>query len=163
MTVPTSDADRRLRLLADATATLGTLSDVLNPLGERFAAAGHELFLVGGSVRDAILGRFSGDLDFTTDARPEKVQALLKGWVDKQWDTGIEFGTISAIKHGQEIEITTFRADAYDRVSRNPIVEYGTTLADDLVRRDFTVNAMAMKIGADGSYAALWEAWSVRS
>ncbi|MDF3318784.1 CCA tRNA nucleotidyltransferase [Rhodococcus sp. C3V] len=152
MTVPTSDADRRLRLLADATATLGTLSDVLNPLGERFAAAGHELFLVGGSVRDAILGRFSGDLDFTTDARPEKVQALLKGWVDKQWDTGIEFGTISAIKHGQEIEITTFRADAYDRVSRNPIVEYGTTLADDLVRRDFTVNAMAMKIGADGSY-----------
>ena len=152
MTVPTSDADRRLRLLADATATLGTLSDVLNPLGERFAAAGHELFLVGGSVRDAILGRFSGDLDFTTDARPEKVQALLKGWVDKQWDTGIEFGTISAIKHGQEIEITTFRADAYDRGSRNPIVESGTTLADDLARRDFTVNAMAMKIGADSSY-----------
>lgn len=79
------------------------------------------------------------------------MQKLLSGWVDNQWDTGIEFGTISAAKAGQQIEITTYRADAYDRVSRNPVVQFGTKLEDDLVRRDFTVNAMAVRIGADGS------------
>lgn len=144
---PTSDSGRRDRLLASAESTLRQLSQVLTPLGERFAGAGHELYLVGGSVRDAVLGRLGTDLDFTTDARPEKVQELLRGWVDNQWDTGIAFGTVSAVKGGQEIEITTFRADAYDRVSRNPVVRYGSTLADDLVRRDFTVNAMAVRIG----------------
>jgi poly(A) polymerase len=124
---------------------------VLTPLGARFAAAGHELYLVGGSVRDAVLGRLGTDLDFTTDARPEQVQAILKGWADNQWDTGIAFGTISAAKGDQQIEITTFRTDAYDGVTRNPEVVYGTSLEEDLVRRDFTVNAMAVRIGADGS------------
>ncbi|NLE82458.1 MAG: CCA tRNA nucleotidyltransferase [Rhodococcus sp.] len=146
------DDERRARLLASAAVTLRQLSDVLTPLGARFAEAGHELYLVGGSVRDAILGRLGTDLDFTTDARPEQVQALLKGWADTIWDVGIEFGTVGARKFGQDIEITTFRADAYDRVSRNPVVEFGSKLEDDLVRRDFTVNAMAVRIDADGSH-----------
>ncbi|EID72542.1 MULTISPECIES: CCA tRNA nucleotidyltransferase [Rhodococcus] len=151
MTAPSLDDERRTRLLAGAAVTLRELSEVLTPLGERFAAAGHELYLVGGTVRDAILGRLGTDLDFTTDAHPERVQKLLSGWADNQWDTGIEFGTISATKAGQQVEITTYRADAYDRVSRNPVVQFGTKLEDDLVRRDFTVNAMAVRIGADGS------------
>jgi poly(A) polymerase len=138
-------------LLAAAAVSLQGLSDILDPLGARFAAAGHELYLVGGSVRDAVLGRLTSDLDFTTDARPAKVQELLRGWADALWDTGIDFGTISAAKDGQQIEITTFRADSYDRVSRNPEVRFGDRLEDDLVRRDFSMNAMAVKIGADGS------------
>jgi poly(A) polymerase len=148
---PTTDADRRARLLAGADSTLRALSDVLAPLGARFAEAGHELYLVGGSVRDAVLGRLGTDLDFTTDARPELVQELLRGWADHQWDTGIDFGTVSASKGPEQIEITTFRSDAYDRVTRHPLVEYGTRLEDDLVRRDFTVNAMAVRIGPDGA------------
>ncbi|MBJ7351936.1 MAG: CCA tRNA nucleotidyltransferase, partial [Rhodococcus sp.] len=87
---------RRERLLAAAAVTLRELAPVLTPLGALFAAAGHELYLVGGSVRDAVLGRLGTDLDFTTDARPEVVQTLLSGWADHQWDTGIAFGTISA-------------------------------------------------------------------
>ncbi|MGB7362470.1 MAG: CCA tRNA nucleotidyltransferase [Rhodococcus sp. (in: high G+C Gram-positive bacteria)] len=143
--------DRRARLLASGAVALRAHNDVLAPLGSLFGAAGHDLFLVGGSVRDALLGRLSSDLDFTTDARPEQVQAVLAGWVDHQWDTGIEFGTVSAVKNGLQIEITTFRSDKYDRVSRNPIVQYGSTLGDDLIRRDFTVNAMAVRIGVDGA------------
>ncbi|WP_247596309.1 MULTISPECIES: CCA tRNA nucleotidyltransferase [unclassified Rhodococcus (in: high G+C Gram-positive bacteria)] len=136
--------------MAAAASTLGELSGVLSPLADRFAAHGHELYLVGGSVRDAVLGRLSGDLDFTTDARPEAVQQLLSGWADNQWDTGIAFGTISAAKDDQLIEITTFRTDSYDQVSRNPQVQYGTSLEEDLIRRDFTVNAMAVRLGSDG-------------
>ncbi|WP_433712708.1 CCA tRNA nucleotidyltransferase [Nocardia sp. CA-084685] len=144
--------DRRTRLLAAAAVTLGRLSDVLTPLGELFAARGYELYLVGGSVRDAVLGRLGTDLDFTTDARPEQVQELLRGWADHLWDTGgFAFGTVSASKGDQQLEITTFRSDTYDRVSRNPEVTFGDSLEGDLVRRDFTVNAMAVKIGADGS------------
>lgn len=141
------DADRRTRLLAGAAVALGALADVIDPLAARFADAGHELYLVGGSVRDAVLGRLGNDLDFTTDARPEQVQELLAGWAEAQWDTGIAFGTISAAKSGQQIEITTYRADNYDRVSRNPEVVYGSELEADLVRRDFTVNAMAVRAG----------------
>ncbi|WP_241383569.1 CCA tRNA nucleotidyltransferase [Rhodococcus sp. CH91] len=151
MNSPTADTARRTRLLTGAEATLRDLSDVLAPLGARFTEAGHELYLVGGSVRDALLGRLGTDLDFTTDARPETVQALLRGFVDHQWDTGIDFGTVSAVKGLEQLEITTFRSDAYDRVTRHPIVEYGTSLEDDLVRRDFTVNAMAVRIGPDGA------------
>ena len=131
--------------------SLRELSDVLDPLGAKFAAAGFQLYLVGGSVRDAVLGRLTNDLDFTTDARPQDVQELLRGWAEAIWDTGIDFGTISAARSGQQIEITTFRADSYDRVGRNPQVRFGDTLEDDLVRRDFSMNAMAVKIGADGS------------
>ncbi len=139
-------------MLAAAAVTLGGLSEVLTPLGALFAARGHDLYLVGGSVRDAVLGRLGTDLDFTTDARPDVVLELMRGWADHLWDTGgLAFGTVSASKGGQQLEITTFRSDSYDRVSRNPEVTFGDTLEADLVRRDFTVNAMAVKIGADGS------------
>ncbi|MFC5056721.1 CCA tRNA nucleotidyltransferase [Saccharothrix xinjiangensis] len=121
-------------------------SPVVEELAARFDAAGHRLYLVGGSVRDAVLGRLSGDLDFTTDARPDRITALLKGWADATWDTGIAFGTVGATKRGQTVEITTFRADAYDGVSRNPEVTFGDTIEGDLVRRDFTVNAMAYDV-----------------
>ncbi len=119
---------------------------VADELAARFAAAGHRLYLVGGSVRDAMLGRLSGDLDFTTDARPPRIMALLKGWADAVWDTGIAFGTVGATKHGQTVEITTFRADSYDGVTRNPEVTFGDSIEGDLVRRDFTVNAMAYDV-----------------
>ncbi|PWD43632.1 CCA tRNA nucleotidyltransferase [Gordonia paraffinivorans] len=146
-----SDPDRRVRLLAAAAIALRELDDVLAPLGELFASAGHELYLVGGSVRDAVLGRLGNDLDFTTDARPEQVTRLLKGWADAFWDVGIEFGTVGVREGEHLIEITTFRADTYDQVSRNPEVTFGDTLEDDLVRRDFTVNAMAVRIGPKGA------------
>ncbi|MCX4096508.1 CCA tRNA nucleotidyltransferase [Nocardia sp. alder85J] len=149
---PVVSDERRTRLLAAAAVTLGRQSDVLTPLGELFAAHGHQLYLVGGSVRDAVLGRLGTDLDFTTDARPEQVLAILRGWADHLWDTGgLAFGTVSGSKSGWQLEITTFRSDSYDRVSRNPEVTFGDTLDGDLVRRDFTVNAMAVKVGADGS------------
>ncbi len=142
---------RRARLLAAASVSLRDLGDVLNPLGRRFADAGHELFLVGGSVRDAILGRLGNDLDFTTDARPAEIAAILDDWADTVWDTGIAFGTVSARKGEHLVEITTYRSDAYDRVSRNPEVTFGDTLDGDLVRRDFTINAMAVAITGSGA------------
>ncbi|MFI9008626.1 CCA tRNA nucleotidyltransferase [Actinosynnema sp. NPDC053489] len=116
---------------------------VADELAARFAAAGHRLYLVGGSVRDALLGRVPGDLDFTTDARPARILELLKGWADATWDTGIAFGTVGATRRGRTVEITTFRADSYDGVTRNPEVTFGDSIEGDLVRRDFTVNAMA--------------------
>jgi poly(A) polymerase len=123
-----------------------TIGPVAEELATCFADAGHQLYLVGGSVRDALLGRDVSDLDFTTDARPDAVRALVDGWADAVWDTGIAFGTIGARRNGTTVEITTFRADAYDRVSRNPVVRFGDTIEDDLVRRDFTVNAMAVEL-----------------
>ncbi|MEN3263798.1 MAG: poly(A) polymerase [Pseudonocardia sp.] len=125
------------------------IGPVAEELAARFTQAGHRLYLVGGSVRDALLGRESGDLDFTTDARPDAVLAVLAGWADAIWDTGIAFGTVGARRHGSTVEITTFRADAYDRVTRNPVVAFGDTIEDDLVRRDFTVNAMAVELTVD--------------
>ena len=122
---------------------------VAEELAGRFALAGHRLYLVGGSVRDALLGRESGDLDFTTDARPDAILGILSGWAEAVWDTGIAFGTVGARRHGSTVEITTFRADAYDRVTRNPIVAFGDSIEDDLARRDFTVNAMAVELTAD--------------
>jgi poly(A) polymerase len=115
-----------------------------------FADAGHQLYLVGGSVRDALLERPLTDLDFTTDARPDRVQQVVRRWADGLWDTGIEFGTIGVGKGSERLEITTFRADAYDRVTRNPEVQFGDRLEDDLVRRDFTVNSMAVRITPAG-------------
>jgi poly(A) polymerase len=129
-----------------AVAELMRVSPVADELGRRFADAGHELHLVGGSVRDALLGRLGDDLDFATSALPEETQRLLQGWAEAIWTTGIEFGTIGAARHGLRVEITTYRAEAYDRVTRNPIVRYGTNLLDDLRRRDFTVNAMAVSV-----------------
>ena len=115
-------------------------------LGRRFADAGHELALVGGPVRDALLGRLGDDLDLTTDARPEQVLELVRDWADAVWDVGIAFGTVGLRKGDHKLEITTYRAEAYDRESRKPDVHYGTSLADDLGRRDFTVNAMAVRL-----------------
>ena len=129
-----------------AVAELLRVSPVADELGRRFAAAGHELHLVGGSVRDALLGQLGNDLDFCTDARPEQTLRVVEGWAEAIWTTGAEFGTIGAAYRGLRLEITTFRAEAYDRVSRKPIVHYGTNLVDDLRRRDFTVNAMAVSL-----------------
>jgi poly(A) polymerase len=120
-------------------------------LGTLFADAGHQLFLVGGPVRDALMGRAVNDLDFTTDARPEQVLALLGGVASATWTTGIEFGTVGAQVGGQPCEITTYRADRYDRVSRNPVVAFGSSVVEDLQRRDFTMNAMAVSV-ADRSF-----------
>ncbi|MCI2423592.1 CCA tRNA nucleotidyltransferase [Saccharopolyspora sp. K220] len=130
----------------NAVVELVKAAPVAEELAQRFAAAGHRLYLVGGSVRDALLGRLGTDLDFTTEARPEQVRDLLTGWAETIWDTGIQFGTLGAYRHGTTIEITTFRADIYDRVSRNPDVAFGDTIEADLVRRDFTVNAMAIEL-----------------
>jgi poly(A) polymerase len=129
-----------------AVAELMRVSPVADELGRRFAAAGHELHLVGGSVRDALLGRLGDDLDFCTDARPERTLEIVTGWAEAIWTTGQEFGTIGLARHGLRLEVTTYRAEAYDRVSRNPIVRYGRSLEDDLRRRDFTVNAMAVSV-----------------
>jgi poly(A) polymerase len=130
----------------NAVAELLRVSPVADELGRRFGAAGHELHLVGGSVRDALLGRLGDDLDFCTDALPEQTLTLVKGWADAIWETGREFGTIGIQKDGLRLEITTFRAEAYDGVTRNPVVAYGDNLLDDLRRRDFTINAMAVSL-----------------
>ena len=139
-------------VLARAESTVSSLSDLLGGLVEKFAARGYSLYLVGGSVRDALLGRLGNDLDFTTPARPDVVKEILDEWAETVWDTGIDFGTVSAAYKGQQIEITTFRSDSYDGQSRNPEVVYGDTLEGDLVRRDFKVNAMAIELLADASF-----------
>lgn len=144
------DAAQDAELLTAAAVALNKHAPMLRELGSAFDAAGHQLYLVGGSVRDALLGRLSPDLDFTTDARPEQVQQILRRWADNLWDTGIEFGTVGVGKGDRRLEITTFRADTYDQVSRNPQVRFGNRLEDDLVRRDFTANAMAVRITPDG-------------
>lgn len=127
-------------------AELERIGAVVDELGERFVAAGHQLHLVGGPVRDAMLGRLQDDLDFTTSATPEEVERLLKGWAEAVWDIGRAFGTIGCRKGGWTIEITTYRSEAYSPDSRKPEVVYGTDLGGDLGRRDFTVNAMAVSI-----------------
>jgi poly(A) polymerase len=129
-----------------AVGELLRVSPVCDELGRRFVAAGHELHLVGGSVRDALLGRLGDDLDFATSARPEQTLELLAGWAEATWTTGMVFGTIGAARRGLRLEITTYRSDTYDRVSRNPVVAYGDSLDEDLKRRDFTVNAMAVSL-----------------
>ena len=131
---------------SNAVRELLRVSPVAVELGERFAAAGHTLHLVGGSVRDALLGRLGDDLDFTTDARPDAVLQVVDGWAETRWETGIAFGTVGLMRRGFRIEITTYRADAYDRTSRNPEVTFGDSLTDDLARRDFSVNAMAVAL-----------------
>jgi poly(A) polymerase len=141
-----TSAPEHLPLLKGAVARLAPVLPLLTELGQRFAAAGHELALVGGPVRDAFLGRVSPDLDLTTDAAPDQILAAVHGWADAHWDIGREFGTIGLRKGAHQIEITTYRADTYDRTSRKPEVMFGDSLEGDLVRRDFTVNAMAVRL-----------------
>ena len=118
-----SDAE----LLAGAAIALNRHADILRALGAVFADAGHELYLVGGSVRDAILGRLGADLDFATDAAARsKCSNMLRHWADALWDTGIQFGTVGAAQGRAPLEITTYRSDTYDQVSRNPQVRFGT-------------------------------------
>jgi poly(A) polymerase len=120
---------------------------VIAKTADRFRAAGHTLALVGGPVRDALLGRFSGgDLDFTTSARPDEIEQVLSGYADATWDIGRAFGTIGARVGDWQLEITTYRADSYDPSSRKPAVTFGDTLEGDLARRDFTINAMAVQL-----------------
>nr|WP_188896501.1 CCA tRNA nucleotidyltransferase [Microlunatus endophyticus] len=119
---------------------------VIDRLGRLFTEAGHQLYLVGGTVRDALLGQVGHDLDFTTSARPDHIERLLRSMTTTIWTVGREFGTIGGKIGDHQVEITTFRADAYDPESRKPIVEFGDTIDGDLVRRDFTVNAMALSL-----------------
>ncbi|WP_217142165.1 CCA tRNA nucleotidyltransferase [Streptomyces sp. AC627_RSS907] len=122
------------------------VAPVADDLARRFQEAGFSLALVGGSVRDALLGRLGNDLDFTTDARPQDVLKIVRPWADAVWEVGIAFGTVGAQKDGYQIEVTTYRSEAYDRTSRKPEVSYGDSIEEDLVRRDFTVNAMALAL-----------------
>ena len=119
------------------------ISQVIGDLGSRFDVAGHRLYLVGGSVRDAMLGGLGHDLDFTTSARPDETHAILRAFTPATWDIGRDFGTIGAMKKEGDkewqIEVTTFRADAYEPGSRKPVVAFGERIEEDLVRRDFTV------------------------
>jgi len=128
-----------------AVAELLRIAPVADDLGRRFAAAHRRLYLVGGSVRDALLGRLGDDLDFATDALPEEVLGLVKDW-GTTWETGRAFGTIGVARGPVRCEITTFRAESYDPGSRKPEVRYGDSLDGDLLRRDFTVNAMAVAL-----------------
>jgi poly(A) polymerase len=134
--------------MAEGLARIGALaaSPVTAALADAFAEAGFELALVGGPVRDALLGRQTHDLDYTTNARPDDIQRIVTPIATATWDVGRDFGTIGAKVRGEQVEITTYRADSYDGVTRKPTVEFGDTLEQDLVRRDFTVNAMALRV-----------------
>lgn len=137
-----------------AVSELLRVAPVADDLARRFQEAGFSLALVGGSVRDALLGRLGNDLDFTTDARPQDVLKIVRPWADAVWEVGIAFGTVGAQKEARvgdadrsfQIEVTTYRSEAYDRTSRKPEVSYGDSIEEDLARRDFTVNAMAVAL-----------------
>jgi poly(A) polymerase len=149
VTEPADDTAERLATARTRAASMfRALPEEVHELGRLFEAAGHELALVGGPVRDAVLGRSSADLDFTTSARPDDTEAILRSWTRDGaiWDMGRDFGTLGGMRDGVKVEITTYRTESYDPASRKPQVEYGDTLAGDLSRRDFTVNAMAVRL-----------------
>ena len=135
-------------VVQDAIGRLVAANPLAVNLGERFGEAGHELYVVGGAVRDALMDRrvTAADLDFATSAAPEQTEALLRAWAPVVWLTGARFGTISAEKDGCKVEITTFRSDAYTPGSRHPEVAFAGDIESDLARRDFTVNAMAVRL-----------------
>jgi poly(A) polymerase len=138
---PLNDEQRKA-----AAALLRRVSPAADELGRLFARHGHELALAGGPVRDVFLGRRPGDLDLTTDAPPEEVLRIIRDWADKVWTVGIDFGTVGLRKNGTIFEITTYRSEEYAPRSRKPGVHYGTSLEEDLRRRDFTINAMAARL-----------------
>lgn len=138
-------ANERARLLVNAQHRLASLPAAITELGHIFTQAGHELALVGGPVRDAFLGLPIHDFDLTTSARPQETEKLLSTW-GNTWDIGREFGTIGARRGDITVEVTTYRNDHYDIGSRKPAVDFGDTLEGDLTRRDFTVNAMAVRL-----------------
>jgi poly(A) polymerase len=129
-----------------AIATLRQRAPQAFDLAAQFKAAGFRLALVGGPVRDSLLGRLGNDLDFTTNAHPDDTKKILKEWATDLWDVGIKFGTIGAKKDNVTYEITTYRADSYESDSRKPEVNFGDSIEGDLLRRDFTVNAMAIEL-----------------
>lgn len=146
---PTAAREARLALARRRAGSMfAALPEPLHALGRLFEEAGHELALVGGPVRDAVLGRSSADLDFTTSARPDETERILRAWNGGGaiWDMGRDFGTLGAAHAGVKVEITTYRTESYDPTSRKPQVAFGDTLAGDLSRRDFTVNAMAVRL-----------------
>ena len=141
--VPTSPLNPDLRARIDAQLDANPF---LLEVGARFEAAGHELAIVGGPVRDAVLGRPGNDWDFTTSARPDEIERIIGSWADAVWDVGREFGTIGLRKGDHQLEITTYRSDEYDAGSRKPEVRFGDSIEGDLARRDFAVNAMAIRL-----------------
>ena len=132
-----------------ALSTLVQRAPIAQVLGQQFKENGKKLALVGGSVRDAILGRLGNDLDFTTDAQPDEIKTIIKEVVDNTWDTGARFGTISAKLENYDIEITTYRSESYQNDSRKPDVSFGGSIEEDLVRRDFTINSMALELTSE--------------
>lgn len=129
-----------------AIASLISRAPLASSLAQSFAAQGFRLALVGGPVRDAILGRLGNDLDFSTDARPEITKKILQAWAENVWDTGIEYGTVAGKRGDTTVEVTTYRTESYDPESRKPEVKYGDSIEGDLSRRDFTVNSMALEL-----------------
>jgi poly(A) polymerase len=132
-----------------AITTLSKQAPAATDLAKQFKAAGFKLALVGGPVRDAILGRLGNDLDFTTDALPKQSEKILEKWADSVWDIGAAFGTVAGKKGEITVEITTYRSESYDPSSRKPDVEFGKSIEADLARRDFTINAMALELTTD--------------
>ncbi len=127
---------------------LGAVLDEVRPLAERLGSAGRRLYLVGGTVRDLLLGRDLAAIDFdlTTDARPDEIEAVVRPWADAVWLQGKGFGTVGCRREGRRFEITTHRADSYSPDSRKPDVRFADAVEPDLSRRDFTVNAMALSL-----------------
>lgn len=132
-----------------AITTLTKQAPAASELAKLFRVAGFKLALVGGPVRDAILGRLGNDLDFTTDAHPKDSEKILNKWADSVWDIGAAFGTVAGKKDEITVEITTYRSESYDPTSRKPDVEFGKSIEADLARRDFTINAMALELTTD--------------
>ena len=129
-----------------ALASLVERAPLASSLAAVFKERGFTLALVGGPVRDALLGRLGNDLDFTTSAPPLESKKILQKWADNVWDTGIEFGTVAAKRGETTVEVTTYRSDSYSQESRKPEVNFGTSIEGDLSRRDFTVNSMALEL-----------------